>query len=97
MAQEKPIDEMFRVMCMDKQMEGGFEAMLPMIEQMTVQFKLDNEGKEELKGIFRVWFNEDIDRSKITSEIKKQYSQTFTDTEIKEIIWLAVLNHILAN
>jgi len=86
LAQEKPIDEMFRVMSMDKQMEGGFEAMLPMIDQMTSQFKLDNEGKEELRGIFRVWFNEDIDRSKITSEIKKQYSQTFTDVEIKEII-----------
>jgi len=86
MAQEKPIDEMFRIMSIDKQMEGGFEAMLPMIDQMTAQFKLDDEGKKELIGIFRAWFNEDIDRSKIISEIKKQYLQVFTDAEIKEVI-----------
>ena len=86
MAQEKPIDKMFRVMSIDKQMEDGFEAMLPMIDQMAFKFKLDSEGKEELKGIFRAWFDEDIDRTKMASEIKKQYSQTFTDDEIKEII-----------
>jgi len=85
MAQETPVDEMFRVMSMDKQMAGGFEAMLPMIDQMGVKFKLNNEGKEELKEIFRTWFNEDIDRSKIMSEIKKLYSQSFTDDEISKI------------
>lgn len=85
MAQETPIDEMFRVMSMEKQMAGGFEAMLPVIDQMTAEFKLDSEGKEELRDIFRTWFNEDIDRSKMTSEIKKLYSQAFTDDEISEI------------
>lgn len=84
-AQEKPIDKMFRVMSMDKQMAGGFEAMLPIIDQMAAKSKLDNEGKEELKGIFRDWFNEDIDRSKITSEIKQLYSQSFTDDEIDKV------------
>lgn len=85
MAQETPVDEMFRVMSMEKQMAGGFEAMLPVIDQMTAEFKLDSEGKEELRDIFRTWFNEDIDRSKMTSEIKKLYSQAFTDDEISEI------------
>jgi hypothetical protein len=85
MAQERPVDEMFKVMSMDKQMAGGFEAMLPVIDQMTVKFKLDSEGKEELKGIFRSWFNEDIDRSKISNEMKKLYSQAFTDDEINQI------------
>jgi len=85
MAQESPVDEMFRVMSMDKQMVGGFEAMLPVIDQMTAKFRLDNEGKKELREIFRTWFNEDIDRSKIMSEMKQLYSQAFTDEEISEI------------
>jgi len=85
MAQEAPVDEMFRVMSMEKQISGGFEAMMPMIDQMAVKFKLNNEGKEELKDIFRSWFNKDIDRSKMMSEMKKLYSQTFTDDEISKI------------
>jgi len=85
MAQEKPIDEMFRVLSMDKQMEGGFEAMLPVIDQMAANFKLNAEGKNELKEVFRTWFNEDIDRAKIMSEIKKLYSDSFTDDEISKV------------
>ncbi len=81
-AKEAPIDELFRVMSIDKQMTGGFEAMMPMIEQMAGKLKLDSVGKEELKGIFRAWFDEDIDRSKIISEIKKHYTKIFTDDEI---------------
>jgi hypothetical protein len=85
MAQETPVDEMFRVMSMDKQITGGFEAMLPVIDQMTAQFKLDGQGKEELREIFRTWFNEDIDRKKIIHEVKKLYSQSFTNDDIREI------------
>ena len=85
MAQETAVDEMFRVMSMDKQMAGGFEAMLPVVDQMASKFKLDSQGKEELKSIFRAWFNEDIDRLKVMNEIKKQYSKAFTDEEINKI------------
>ncbi len=46
LAEEAPVDKMFRVMDMDKQVEGGFEAMLPMIDQMSDKFKLNHEGKE---------------------------------------------------
>jgi uncharacterized protein len=85
MAEEAPVDKMFRVMSMDKQIAGGFEAMLPVIDQMTAELKLDSEGKEELRGIFRSWFNEDIDRAKILNEVKALYTQTFTSEEIAEI------------
>ena len=85
MAQETAVDEMFRVMSMDKQMAGGFEAMLPVVDQMAAKFKLDSQGKEELKDIFRTWFNEDIDRLKVINEIKKQYTKAFTDEEINKI------------
>jgi uncharacterized protein len=85
LAQEAPIDEMFRVMSMDKQMAGGFEAMLPLIDQMTATYQLNNEGKEEFKGVLMAWFNEDIDHSKVMDEMKKLYSQSFTNDEISTI------------
>jgi hypothetical protein len=85
MAQETPVDKMFRVMAMDKQFAGGFEAMMPMIDQMSVRFKLNSEAKEELKDIFRSWFNEDINRDKLMKEMKERYSQSFTQNEISEI------------
>ncbi len=85
LAQNKPIDEMFKVMSMDKQMSGGFEAMLPMIDQMTIKFKLDSEQKEELKNVFRTWFNEDLDREKMKNEFKRLYASNFTDAEIVKI------------
>ena len=85
LAQESAIDEMFRVMSMDKQMAGGFEAMLPMIDQMATQLSLDNQGKEGLKEIFRSWYKEDIDREKLLNEFKGLYTDTFDDDEIREI------------
>ena len=84
-AQERPVDELFRVMSMDNQVAGGFEAMMPMIDQMAEKFKLDNEGKEDLKGIFRAWFNEDVDRAGIMNEMKSLYAKSFTEDEIRAI------------
>jgi len=84
-ANEEPIDEMFRIMSMETQLTGGFEAMLPLIDQMSNRFKLDKEAKEELKEIFRTWFQEDIDQDKMLSEFKSLYKATFTDTEIVQI------------
>ena len=84
-AQETAVDEMFRVMYMDKQITGGFEAMLPVVDQMTAQFNLDSQGKDEIREIFRTWFNEDIDHESMLNDIKKLYSQAFTNEEITEI------------
>lgn len=85
LAQESSVDKLFRAMAMEKQMAGGFEAMLPVIDQMTLKFNLDNAGKAELKAIFRAWFDEDIDRDKILNESKKLYVAAFTDAEMLEI------------
>jgi len=85
-AYSEPVDEMFEVMNMEEQMTGGAEAMLPLVDQMAVQFNLDNKGKEELKDIFRTWFNEDIDKSKIIREIKKVYKDTFTNSEMIKLV-----------
>lgn len=79
------VEKMFKVMNMDEQLVGGFEAMLPVIDQMATKFKLDSAGKEELLNIYRAWFNDDLDRSKIKEKIKELYAATFSDKEIDEI------------
>ncbi|QBG34655.1 DUF2059 domain-containing protein [Litorilituus sediminis] len=84
-AKEQPVDELFKVMSIETQLASGFEAMLPMIEQIAADLKLDNEGKAELIDIFRTWFREDIDRDKIYQQMKQLYVQAFSDDEIREI------------
>lgn len=79
------IDKMFEVMEMDKQFNSGFEAMLPMIDQMAVQLKLDSAAKEELLSIYRIWFQEDIDHSHVMEKMKELYANDFTEDEIEEI------------
>ncbi len=84
-ASEKAIDELFNVTNMDEQMNLGFEAMMPMIDQMAMRFKLDVEQKEELKNIYRTWFKEDFDQSKVVNEVKSLYVETFTEDEIEQV------------
>ena len=44
-------EELFEVMDIDKQLMGGFDAMMPMIEQMAASWNLDEEAKTELEAI----------------------------------------------
>lgn len=80
------VERMFAVMGMDKQMTGGFEAMLPVIEQMASQLQLDDAAKEELKNIYRDWFKYDFDQQAILTKLVAVYSGSFTDKEINELI-----------
>ena len=50
------IEEMFKLMGVDKQMNGWFEAMLPMVNQMATQLQLNTDQVEQLKNIYRDWF-----------------------------------------
>jgi len=84
-ASNESVEKMFKVMDMEKQLNGGFEAMLPIIDQMAVNFKLDVDAKEELLSIYRAWFNEDIDRSLIMQKMKGLYANHFTNQEIEDI------------
>lgn len=79
------VKEMFNVMGIDKQMKGGFEAMLPMIDQMSQQMHLNDEEKEELKNIYRDWFDNDIDRDSMVEKLVMVYSEAFTLDEISEV------------
>ena len=84
-ANDEPVEKMFKVMAMDEQLNGGFEAMLPMIDQMAAKFKLDESAKEELLTIYRTWFYDDIDRTQMINKIKILYVNAFTKKEIEEI------------
>lgn len=84
-AQEQAIDKMFKAINIEKHMNSGFEAMLPVAEQMAARYKLNEQEKAELLDIYRSWFEKDIDRTKMMNQIKQLYSETFSEFEIDQI------------
>ena len=85
-AQNSSIEKLFSVMGMDQQMKSGFEAMLPLVDQQAAQLKLSPGPKQELRNIYRDWFNHDIDRTVINAKIVKLYAETFSEQEINQLI-----------
>ncbi|MEM9602852.1 MAG: DUF2059 domain-containing protein [Pseudomonadota bacterium] len=80
------IERMFAVMGLDKQMNGGFEAMLPVVENMAAQLQLNSAEKEELKNIYRAWFREDFDRDAIADRMVGLYADVFSEQELRDVI-----------
>lgn len=80
------VNELMVVMEIDKQMNGGFEAMLPAVDQLALQLSLNEEEKKELLDIYRAWFEEDIDRKKLVDGTADLYRQAFSEDEIKEML-----------
>lgn len=80
------VDELMTVMQVEKQMLGGFEAMLPMIDQLALQLSLNEEEKKELLDIYRTWFKDDIDRAMLLDQVADLYRQAFTSKEIQELL-----------
>lgn len=83
--EESAIDKMFKVMAMDKQMAAGFDAMLPLVDRLANNLKLNQDQKAELITVYRNWYQEDIDHEKIQNEVKAAYTQAFSEKEIIEI------------
>ena len=79
-------DELMKAMKIKDQMLGGFEAMMPMIDQMAVQMGLDEAGKKELLAIYRDWYDEDIDHDKILKEVTALYRKAFTEDELRAML-----------
>lgn len=79
------IVKLFEVMGIDEQINGGFEAMLPAIDQLAAQFQLDATDKEELKEIYRDWFYNDIDRVKMREQMTVLYAQFYSEDEINNL------------
>ncbi|MEZ9997556.1 DUF2059 domain-containing protein [Vibrio lentus] len=73
-------------MDVDKQMLGGFEAMLPIVNQISGKLELNSQETDQLKDLYKDWFENDIDRVKMRIEIAKLYSNQFTVTEMNQII-----------
>ena len=76
---------MFQLIDMEEQMAGGFEAMLPIIDQMSSQLQLDAKEKEQLENIYRDWFEKDLDRKSMIEGMAKLYAEAFTAEDINEL------------
>ncbi len=59
--------------------------MLPMVDQVASQLQLNAQEKEQLKDIYREWFENDIDRKVIKEKMIKLYAANFTTEEINEL------------
>jgi hypothetical protein len=70
------------VMGLKEQMSAGFSSMMPMIDQLAGQLHLDAAGKTELVGIYKDWFEKDLDQDKLRSNIISLYAETFTVQEL---------------
>lgn len=80
------VAKLFEIMDVDEQLSSGFEAMLPMLDQLSVEMKLNEEGRDELRQIYRAWFDEDIDRAATKERMVALYAQTFSKEEIEALI-----------
>ncbi|MEZ8629701.1 hypothetical protein BCU71_23315 [Vibrio lentus] len=78
--------KLLTAMDVDKQMLGGFEAMLPIVNQISGKLELNSQETDQLKDLYKDWFENDIDRVKMRIEIAKLYSNQFTVTEMNQII-----------
>ncbi|PJC86021.1 hypothetical protein CSW98_10505 [Vibrio sp. HA2012] len=79
-------EELISVMDIERQMLGGFDAMLPMIDQLSENLQLNDSEKIELTDIYRDWFNNSFDRKKMKSMIINIYSETFSQEELEDMI-----------
>lgn len=80
------VEELFEIMDVDQQLSGGFEAMLPMLDQMSVEMKLNENARDELKQIYRDWFDQDIDRVSTKERMAVLYAEIFSEDEISELV-----------
>lgn len=79
-------EKLLSTMKIDEQMLGGFESMLPMVNQLADSLQLNDSETVELKNIYRDWFNNDLDREGLKRQIAVLYTQTFTVSEMEDII-----------
>ena len=67
------------------QMNAGFNAMLPMIDQQAASLNLDATQKAELQAVFKAWYTEDLDQDKMLENSIVLYAETFSELELKEL------------
>ena len=77
---------LLKIMNIEQQMMGGFEAMKPIIEQQSAQLNLSDEKQVEFMQAYKDWFAEDLDRQAMMDEFAQLYESEFTPDEIEEMI-----------
>jgi hypothetical protein len=80
--QIKAATDLTSIMGLNRQLESGFNAMMPMIGNLSRQLKLNEADQTELVGLYRSWFTEDIDQAKLKETIIKLYAEMFTLEEL---------------
>lgn len=81
----KAAEELTKTMGLEKQMQSGFNAMLPAIDGMAKRLNLTPEATTELKEIYRTWFNEDIDQKDLHQKLITIYAKYYTKDELAEL------------
>ncbi len=80
------VETLFELMHMDQQLDAGFQAMLPMLDQISADMKLDAESRTRLEEVLTDWFHEDVDRQGIMDHAVRLYVETFTLEELDALI-----------
>jgi len=78
-------EQLAETMGLKKQMETGFDAMLPIVEQQSAQLQLsESEAKEFLKA-YKAWFLEDVDQEALLKQMVALYAEAFTPEELSQL------------
>lgn len=80
------IQELFEVMGLDEQINGGFEAMLGVVDQMSARMQLNAQQKNQLTNIYRDWFKYDIDHAAMQEKFVQLYADAFTSDEVDKLV-----------
>lgn len=75
--------QLTEVMGVESNMESGFDAMMPIINQQAAQMGLNAEEQKELQKIYKAWFLEDLDMGSVKKQIIQLYTEEFTLEELK--------------
>lgn len=78
----KAAEKLAEVMNLKGQLGGGFEALMPMVNNVAEQMKLTPQERVELEATFRRWYVEDFDHAKILNDTVRLYATTFTEEEL---------------
>ena len=77
--------QLAETMKLKEQMEAGFDAMLPLIEQQSAQLQLNESEAQELLKAYKTWFIEDVDQAALFKQMVALYAEAFTVEELKQL------------
>ena len=69
----------------DKQMESSFQNLVPMINTVAQRLQLSPPDANELMGIYKAWFSEDLDHAKLLKNLVNSYAEIYTEQELVEL------------